>query len=219
MNPLARVIKADPERPTRLHDLRGRPLDAASWPSIPLAVIDTALHVGFGYRRHVPWISYRATRALSRLIRPHWRILEFGAGMSTIWFGSRAEHVFSIESNQEWYERVKAALDRRRLTHVQLEYRPSKYCTEYVSVEGIADGSVDLALIDGDCRDECVGPSMQKVRRGGYIYLDNTDQPGDRRVAEARLLSSRLAWSRYYNDFAPGLVAITQGLLVRIATE
>lgn len=216
MHLLQRVLKADPQRPTRLHDLRGRRIDVASVSSIPLAITDTAMDVAFGYRRQVPWISYRATRVLKRLIQADWRILEFGAGMSTAWFARRALWVFSVESSDEWYDRVRGLLAHRGLSNVRLERR-SGVCHEYVDLKEVLDRSIDLALIDGDCRDECVAPCLEKVKAGGYIYLDNTDQPGDRQVAEARLLSSRVVWKHYYNDFAPGLVAITQGLLVRLA--
>lgn len=212
---LDRIIKADPERPTRFHDLRGRRIDVSSLPLIPLAVIDTALDVGLGYRRCVPWISYRATRQLQHLIRPHWRILEFGSGMSTIWFARRANFVFSVESDHRWHQRVREMLAQRGLANVHLEYR-SGGCAEYSSIDGLEDDSFDLALIDGACRDDCVQPCLAKVKAGGYVYLDNTDQPGDRQIAEAKLLSAAPSWARYYNDFAPGLVAITQGLLVRI---
>jgi predicted O-methyltransferase YrrM len=124
--------------------------------------------------------------------------------------------VFTIESNPEWCQRVRRLLAQRNLSNVHLEPK-STDCADYVELAAVADASIDLALIDGDCRDACVEPCLAKVKRGGYIYLDNTDQPGDRQIAEARLLRGRLAWKRYYNDFAPGLVAITQGLLVKLA--
>jgi predicted O-methyltransferase YrrM len=214
---LERLIRASPERPTRLHDLRGRLIDRASWPLIPVAIADTTALVAFGYRRQAPWISYRATRDLSQLIKPDWRILEFGAGMSTPWLATRAASVLSVESDSDWYSRVQAVLARRRLTNVRLLYR-SGDCDAYASLSGIERASIDFALIDGDCRDHCVVSSMEKMKPGGYIYLDNTDQPGDRLRAEQALLAAPLEWHRYYNDFAPGLVAITQGLLAKLAS-
>jgi predicted O-methyltransferase YrrM len=216
MNLLQRVIKADIQRPTRFHDLRGHPLDPASWLNIPVAVFDTSLDVAFHYRRAVPWISYRAARTLRHLIRPKWRILEFGSGLSTIWLASRSSFVLSIESDPGWYRRVARLLDKKGLSNVQLEQRPAN-CVDYVAIGDVVDHTFDLALIDGDCRDRCVEPSLRFVRADGYIYLDNTDQPGDRQVAEKKLLGSGYEWVRYYNDFAPGLVAITQGMLVKLA--
>lgn len=217
MRPLDRFIRASPERPTRLHDLRGKLIDRSSWLLIPRALLDTTALVAFGRRRQMPWISYRATRDLSRLIEPNWRILEFGAGMSTTWFARRAAFVLSVESNPDWYQRVEALIAHQHLTNVELLLREDG-CDVYASLSGIETGAFDLALIDGDCRDKCVGTSLERVRRGGYVYLDNTDQPGDKRAAEAALLAAPLEWHRYYNDFAPGLVAITQGLLAKLAT-
>ena len=211
---LARVIKATPERPTRLHDLRGKPIDWASLPNIPVAIADTAASVAFSYRREVPWISYRACRYLSKVIQPSWRILEFGAGMSTVWFAKRASFVFSVESDALWYRRVLKTMERHRLTNVHLEYRP-RDCDAYSSLSGV-ESDFDLAFIDGDCRDRCLLASLPKLRAGGYVYLDNTDQPGDRQIAERLLLAQPIEWHRYFNDLAPGLVAITQGLLAKL---
>src|SRR5207248_6083371 len=179
-------------------------------------VADTFLLVVLNHRRVLPWISYRATRDLGHLIAPHWRVLEFGAGMSTVWFAQHAQFVLSIESNLAWYERIKILLGRRGLKNVRLEYREAGDCEAYAQ---LAEPELfDLALVDGDCRDWCVEASLRLVRPDGYIYLDNTDQPGDRQKAEALLLQSPFKWFRYYNDFAPGLVAITQGLLVQRAS-
>jgi predicted O-methyltransferase YrrM len=182
-----------------------------------IAVADAFMQAALKRRRCLPWISYRAAGDLRQLIAPHWRILEFGAGMSTIWLAQRAEFVLSVESNLDWYHWVKELGDRRGLTNVRLEYRAVGNCKAYAE---IADTErFDLAVVDGDCRDWCVETSLRLVRPGGYVYLDNTDQPqGDRQRAETLLLQSRLEWHRYYNDFAPGLVAITQGMLARLAS-
>lgn len=216
MRLLARLVHGDPPRKTRMHDIRGHALDSASWVNLPLAVGDLALYTTLRVRRAVPWISYRATNDLGRLISPDWRVLEYGAGMSTVWFASRARFVFSVESNPEWHRRIREILDRRRLTNVQLEYRPSE-CGQYADLRELEDHSFDLALIDGECREVCVSASLLKVRRGGYVYLDNTDQPGDKQAAEADLLAAPHSLTRYYNDFAPRVVTNTQGLLVRLA--
>jgi predicted O-methyltransferase YrrM len=192
-------------------------MDVASWSSVPLTVAETALQVAFGYRRTAPWISYRAARTLGRLIQPQWRILEFGAGMSTVWFASRAHYVLSIESDTRWYQQVAEMLHVRGLANVQLEYRQSSNVAGYASLPGIADSSFDLALIDGIYRDRCVPPCLQKVRPGGYIYLDNTDQPDHCQAAEAALLATNLEWHRYFTDFSPGLVIVTQGLLAKLS--
>jgi predicted O-methyltransferase YrrM len=218
MTPWQRLLKASPERPTRFHDLRGKLIDRSNWSHIPLAVGDAFLQVALKRRRCLPWISYRAARDLSLLIARQWRILEFGAGMSTVWFAQRAKFVVSVESNLDWYQRVTVLLDRRGLTNVRLEYRKADSCSGYAQIAG--PGTFDLAVVDGDCRDWCVETSLGLVRPGGYIYLDNTDQPqADRQRAEALLLQGPLEWHRYYNDFAPGLVAITQGMLAQVASH
>src|SRR2546425_5977840 len=129
MTPWQRLLKASPERPTRFHDLRGKLIDRRNWSHVPIAVADAFLQVALKRRRCLPWISYRAARDLHRLITPDWRILEFGAGMSTIWLAQRAKFVVSIESSPDWYQQVTVLLDRRGLMNVRLEYRSADSCS------------------------------------------------------------------------------------------
>jgi SAM-dependent methyltransferase len=213
VNPLAKLIKADVGRKTRFHDLTGRLLPLESWISLPLAVMDMTLRMA-GRRRPQPWISYRAARDIERLLLPAWRVLEFGAGMSTIWLAKHSKFVVSVEANAEWYRRVMAMLALYGLRNVDLRYRPT--VDEYTGAISPEDGVFDLALIDGDWREETVAPALRAVRPGGLIYVDNADGPG--RQAAELLLAVPREHLRYYTDLAPGIGAPTTGLLVRLKT-
>ena len=57
----------------------------------------------------VPWFTYAATRYLSRIVRPGYRVLEFGAGNSTRWWSARVAEVVSVEHDPNWVEPLRAS--------------------------------------------------------------------------------------------------------------
>jgi hypothetical protein len=188
--------------------MQGNLVPVTSLVSLPFAVTDLLLRL-FGQSRVQPWIPYRATRELARIIRKDWHVLEFGAGMSTVWFAQRSAFVLSIESNEVWYRRVAAMLVQRDLHNVDLRLRPDQL--GYLAV----DGSFDLVVIDGEWRDRCVDVALTHVRDHGFLYLDNVDAAA--RTARATLMAGLPIESvaNCYTDFAPGLAAPTTGLLVQ----
>lgn len=62
----------------------------------------------------VPWFTYAATHYLSKVVRPEYRVLEYGAGNSTRWWAGRVAEVVSVEHDPVW----AAALRNRVLPNV-----------------------------------------------------------------------------------------------------
>jgi hypothetical protein len=79
-------------------------------------------------------------------------------------------------------------------------------------------------LIDGSERGNCARSAVKKLKRGGYIYLDNSDKHstvagGDTRIAEETLLKAvqeRGGEVKYFVDLVPTYLAVNQGMLVKI---
>jgi len=133
----------------------------------------------------LPWLTFNAVARLEGLIRPDWRMVEFGSGMSTLWFAKRVASLHSIEHDPGWYATVAAQLP------VGVRYDLREPST-YAGLSDHPDGSLDLVVVDGIQRAECVQAAIPKLRRGGWLYLDNTDMDtripdGDLRRAEAAL--------------------------------
>jgi hypothetical protein len=208
VNWLAKLIKADANRKSRFHDLAGTRLPLASLSSIPIASLDMLFRLG-GRRRVQPWISYRAASEIERLLRPEWRVLEFGAGMSTLWFAKRVSFVLSIEANREWYERVCKQLTSRGFSNVEVRLRQES--DAYAAAVNREDGLFDFVLIDGDWRERCIEPSLRALRADRFVYIDNIDAAG--RDA-AQLLHSTLPGVevRHYTDLVPGAASATTGM-------
>lgn len=64
----------------------------------------------------VPWITYPATTMLLRIIRPDFKIFEFGCGSSTVWWSKRAR-VVAVDHNQQWVEKIHVKAPNAIVVH------------------------------------------------------------------------------------------------------
>jgi len=211
---LQRIVQGDLRRRTRLHDYAGNRIDAGGLVHLPSCLFWT-LACRVGWRPVRPWLGYRAVRRLARLIQPDWRILEFGSGLSTVWFAERAGLVVAIDENPDWYEIVRQGLARRRITNV--DYHLAEEREDYVSVPGYPDRTFDLAIVDGRWRARSAEKALRAVRPGGFIYFDNSDVPDeDHQIAKGILLAGAHGQPEIFVDLTPFQFCVNQGLLVRV---
>ncbi len=206
---------------SRFQDQKGHTIDPGGLLHLPRALLSACLRVTLGYRERKPWLSYRAIKQIDLLLRPEWRVLEFGAGMSTAWLARRCKELVSIENSSAWFHVVETMLQSQHISNVDLYLRDKDM---FHILDDFADGYFDFALIDGVSRAACMRTALRKVRHGGYVYLDNSDQyannpDGDTRIAEGILLShleNRGLKPRYFVDFSPGNFFVSEGLLAQI---
>ncbi len=214
MGLIARLVTGDGLRKSRLHTCNGERIDLAGLRYLPRALLTTLAYKAFGYRQEVPWLGFRAVRHLGSLIQRDWRVLEFGSGMSSLWFAERCGYLLSVESDAGWFEAMRPRLAAK----ANVEYRLLRDREAYCGVE-CEDGSFDLVLVDGLWRDEAAETALRKVRPGGYVYLDNSDTPWEEyRAARRRLLEAaggETGRVRFFRDFCPFQVSVSEGLLVR----
>jgi hypothetical protein len=55
-----------------------------------------------------PWITYPALKVLDRIVRPGYRVFEYGSGSSSIWWRGRVGELVSVEHDPSWSSRVTA---------------------------------------------------------------------------------------------------------------
>ena len=124
-----------------------------------------------------PWLTQDAIRILTSLLKPTDHILEFGSGRSTIWFAKRVGKITSVENHAAWFKVVEQMLKSLNWKvdyslvpddeHQEAGYR------ELLS--RIPDESIDLCLVDGGPRALCAVESVSKVKRGGFVVIDNVN--------------------------------------------
>ena len=55
----------------------------------------------------VPWFSYPAIQFLKGVVRPQWKVLEYGSGYSTVFWNARCARTVSVEHDEHWFNHLK----------------------------------------------------------------------------------------------------------------
>lgn len=101
------------------------------------------------------------------------RVLEFGAGWSTVWFAQLGADVVSVEHSGRWFAEVARALARLYLRADLRLVAPDDFPAQAAE---FPDGHFSLVLVD--CIDgqrlPCVAASLSKLRPGGLLVLDDS---------------------------------------------
>jgi len=116
-------------------------------------------------------------------------VFEWGSGGSTVWLTGKGAEVIAIECKAEWQHLVQ---DRSPDADVRFipgadtgslrseaqfsefaDYKP--FFDDYVAaIDGFADDTFDLIVIDGISRCHCAERAAEKVRPNGIVVLDDT---------------------------------------------
>ncbi len=144
-----------------------------------------------------PWVTFRAQDWLDEHVRSGMEVREFGSGGSTVYFARRGCVLRSVEHDRDWHELVKASVPGDAAGRLELNLREPEgdsadeghgaegYGSQrlegrfegYASVfDDDAEGSVDMAFIDGRARNACARHAVGKVKPGGWIVLDNAER-------------------------------------------
>ncbi|HWR26550.1 MAG TPA: hypothetical protein VN316_01600 [candidate division Zixibacteria bacterium] len=140
-----------------------------------------------------PWYAFGAIDYIGELINRNMEVLEFGGGYSTLYWASRVRHVSTIERSQNWCREIGSALCRHNLNNVNLicfdkfqflggevlnedksaELEP--LVREYIYSANVMANSLDVVVIDDVFRNAVTRQSLQFVKPGGIIILDDSE--------------------------------------------
>ena len=120
----------------------------------------------------IPWFSYPFIDFLENRLSSEVKLLEFGSGNSTFYFGNRISKVYSIEHNQNWFEIVSEL----KPTNAELILTKSDSLENYLKpLDGISY-KFDIIIIDGLHRNACIKKSVHNLSTGGVIILDDSER-------------------------------------------
>lgn len=220
---LTKIVAAGPGRRSRLHDEKGNFIGFKRLlQNGPRAISSGLLRLAFGYRPATPWICYPAIELLETFLHRDSRVLEFGSGMSTIWYAKHAGEVYAVEDSGPWHARVAGLVSAAHLNNVHLHY--AERIDEYSQFMATDSAGFDLIVVDGNYRHQCTMEALPLLRNGGIFYLDNSDRgviskDEDSRKAEAAILEfarERGAEITWFTDFAPTQFFVQQGLMIKL---
>lgn len=151
----------------------------------------------------VPWLTFAAMQFLKKRLSQNMRVYEYGAGGSTLFFAERVSEVISVEHDPAWISKVKTLVDSYQYRNAKIQLveptaeansndrKPSdpnayfsllKKYSDYSfkdyasSIDNYPDEYFDLIFIDGRARPSCFKHSLSKVKRDGFILLDNSER-------------------------------------------
>lgn len=120
----------------------------------------------------IPWFSYPFIDFLTPRLTKDLVLFEFGSGNSTLFFAKRVKEVISVEHNKEWYQIVNST----KPSNVKLIQTESDSVTDYVGYFSNLKEKVDIIIVDGLHRNECLINSINKLSENGVIILDDSER-------------------------------------------
>lgn len=203
-----------PPRRSRWRTAEGAALSPCEWLSFPVACAQWLLLKIAGRRVERPWIPPSATRALARHLSSSARVLEIGAGFSTLWLARRCAALTSIEADRTWFEQMQRILAARRMTHVDLQFRWVAH--EMADFSSISDRSLDLCIVDGGPRRACLEAALPKLKPGAWLYLDNADSNPDAKDLLRGLAAENRCTLATYRGFPPACLYVSEGIVATL---
>ena len=172
-----------------------------------------------------PWMTFGAIQFLQTILRPEMRVFEYGSGGSTLFFSRRVQQVYSVEHDPLWHRRVAQTIQDQQRSNCQLALReptpdpltrgmdpsdpeipissdeqfPGHSFQAYAAcIDAHPSQSFDVVSVDGRARPACLRHSLDKVKTGGFVLVDNAERTHYQRSYQ---LLAGLRWQR--QDF-PG---------------
>jgi len=120
----------------------------------------------------VPWFTYSCNDFLKDRLNKDLSIFEFGSGNSTLFFASKVGSVVSSEHNKDWYNFQK----NRVPNNVKLIYFDQKNDSGYSKSIEAQNTEFDIIIVDGIDRMNCIFNSVDFLKEGGVMILDDSER-------------------------------------------
>lgn len=213
-----KIVGRDGYHRSRVHDEKGNRVPLGRLLEVP-ASLGIRVSQKIIERPALPWLPFSVIRRLRAILTADSRVLEFGSGRSTVWLARHSGTVWAIEDDELWYSKVSQLLHRRNILNVNYVLAIEK---DYFDLSSDVD-DLDLVIVDGSWRPQCVESAVGRVRAGGTLYLDNSDKDahsmdGEMRLAERAVRTTAEVWGgsiERFVGYAPGNLFPHEGLLIR----
>ena len=157
----------------------------------------------------LPWMPYSTILKLNYIIKKDFNILETGSGGSSLFYLRRCNKLTSLEHDINWLKELEKNISltsfKKRWT-VVLKQLNEKSINESAYLQFLReqeDESFDLISVDGRLRSESLKICSNKVKRGGYLLLDNSDR---NEYNDGIEFINNLGWSKQdFNGFCYSL--------------
>lgn len=117
----------------------------------------------------IPWYTYPAIDYLNQIDLSGKVVFEYGCGFSTLYWARKTSHVFSVDHNEEWYNRIKKMLPENATLYYLNDL------DQYQNFCRVNNKMYDIIIIDGKRRYMSCLAAIDQIKEDGFIILDNAD--------------------------------------------
>lgn len=128
----------------------------------------------------IPWLVYPVIPFLRERFKSDMLLFEYGCGNSTIFFSQIVKKVITVEHNKEWFDKIKARLNKNAEIIFKELDEDGKYCRA-LKLTGI---KFNIIIIDAEDRINCIVNCLDNLTEDGVIILDDSDREEYRRGIE-----------------------------------
>ena len=123
----------------------------------------------------VPWYTIPCVQFLMSRNMSDLRVLEFGAGNSTLWWATKSTYVHAFDTNEEWANYVRSRTPQK-VKVTQVSYSTDDECRSKVELALANEDPFDVVVIDGLSRPALVPVAVRWLGSGGALIWDNTER-------------------------------------------
>jgi len=150
--------------------------------------------------KECPWFTPGATIYLDAYLRPSFKVLELGSGGSTVFFAKRCSQVISIESSEEWRNKVIDHLKHNHINNVESLLLSLNGLKQYLKT--LPNNYFDVILIDPIYSKERAMLTKlcnSKLKAGGFLIIDNYANTQRKIICLGNKIKLN-GWFSYYFD-------------------
>lgn len=216
MNFLEKLIRADEERPTRFHTQAGEFCGWREFLNLLPSIQSWMRYRLTGHRSVVPWWTWNAIKFVEKNLRKTDRVLEAGAGYSSLWLAERCRMVQSIETNSTWSQRLRSLAAARRLNNLEIiDAKDTADVFAELMQQAVAEREpYDVVIIDSPGSRTSMLELMEILepsKAPRVIVYDNTDRAEDRKAVKA--FRTQCYEKRRFRGFLPEIVHVCETTL------
>ncbi|MGQ9845794.1 MAG: FkbM family methyltransferase [Caldisericia bacterium] len=121
----------------------------------------------------IPWFTYPAIDFLKERLNKNMTVFEYGSGNSTLFFAQRVKEIISVETNKQWYEKIKSKMPSNAKI---ILYENDKSDISYSKVIDSFNKKYDIIIIDAIERNEVLMNATKYLSEDGIIILDDSER-------------------------------------------
>jgi precorrin-6B methylase 2 len=148
----------------------------------------------------IAWVTYSFIDFIKERISKQHDIFEFGSGNSTIFYAEMAKSVYSVEHDQEWFEK-SSKIKLPNVNMIQCNLVPGgDYCKSAVAT----GKKFHMIIVDGRDRVNCCKQAIHALTEDGVVVLDDSERD---KYAEAHAFFRQNGFKYLpFSGMAPGVI-------------